>query len=312
MNAALVLGALVGCLLGAGLALIVHAAPLGWRPTLEQRIAPQMRTHRPPSSLLREEMTAGPWTSLIRILGPVVSLGTESLQRFQPGHEALRRRLEAAGSDASVSDYRAQQVICAVLGASLGVVLAVVLVSRAQAHPVLAVALVAMLTVCGVLARDSMLSTAVGRRRQRVLGEFPSIAELFALSVSAGESTPGALERIATTTRGELSREFARTLADIRAGSSLAHALHACGRRLQVPAVERFIDGVVVALERGTPLADVVRAQAQDVRELSKQELMEAAGRKEVHMLVPLVFGILPLTVVFAVFPGIALMDMGF
>ena len=63
--------------------------------------------------------------------------------------------------------------------------------------------------------------------------------------------------------------------------------------------------------ERGTPLADVVRAQAQDVRELSKRELMEAAGRKEVHMMVPLVFGILPLTVLFAVFPGIALLDIG-
>ena len=68
---------------------------------------------------------------------------------------------------------------------------------------------------------------------------------------------------------------------------------------------------VLVALERGTPLADVVRAQAQDVRELSKRELMETAGRKEVHMMVPLVFGILPLTVLFAVFPGIALLDIG-
>ena len=55
-----------------------------------------------------------------------------------------------------------------------------------------------------------------------------------------------------------------------------------------------------------------LRAQAQDVREMGRRELMEAAGRKEIQMMVPLVFGILPLTVIFAVFPGISLMRLGF
>ena len=76
--------------------------------------------------------------------------------------------------------------------------------------------------------------------------------------------------------------------------------------------IERFIGGVLIALDRGTPLADVLRAQAQDVREMGRRELMEAAGRKEIQMMVPLVFGILPLTVIFAVFPGISLMRLGF
>jgi tight adherence protein C len=39
---------------------------------------------------------------------------------------------------------------------------------------------------------------------------------------------------------------------------------------------------------------------------------MEAAGRKEIAMMVPLVFGVLPLTVIFAVFPGIAAINLGF
>ena len=74
----------------------------------------------------------------------------------------------------------------------------------------------------------------------------------------------------------------------------------------------RFVDGIVVAVERGTPLADVLRAQAQDVRDTAKRDLMEAAGKKEISMMVPLVFGVLPLTVVFAVFPGLAAINMGF
>jgi tight adherence protein C len=39
---------------------------------------------------------------------------------------------------------------------------------------------------------------------------------------------------------------------------------------------------------------------------------MEAAGRKEIGMMVPLVFGVLPLTVIFAVYPGIAALQLGF
>ena len=82
--------------------------------------------------------------------------------------------------------------------------------------------------------------------------------------------------------------------------------------RTDVVALGRFVDGIVVAIERGTPLADVLRAQAQDVRDHDKRVLMEIAGKKEIAMLVPVVFFILPLSVMFAVFPGLAVLDLGF
>ena len=67
-----------------------------------------------------------------------------------------------------------------------------------------------------------------------------------------------------------------------------------------------------MAIERGTPLAEVLRAQAQDVRDNAKRDLMEVAGKKEIAMLAPVVFFILPLTVIFAVFPGLSLMRLNF
>jgi tight adherence protein C len=51
-------------------------------------------------------------------------------------------------------------------------------------------------------------------------------------------------------------------------------------------------------------MAEVMRAQASDVRDLGRRELMESAGRKEIAMMVPVVFLVLPITVVFALFPG--------
>ena len=48
------------------------------------------------------------------------------------------------------------------------------------------------------------------------------------------------------------------------------------------------------------------------MRDNAKRELLEVAGKKEIAMLAPVVFLILPLTVVFAIFPGLSLMKLAF
>ena len=47
-------------------------------------------------------------------------------------------------------------------------------------------------------------------------------------------------------------------------------------------------------------------------RDDAKRELLELAGKKEVAMLVPLVFLILPITIVIAIFPGLFVLQLGF
>jgi tight adherence protein C len=144
-----------------------------------------------------------------------------------------------------------------------------------------------------------------------MMAEFPSLAELMALAVSAGESATGALDRVCRSSHGELAGEFALVLGETRSGKPLVEALQRFSSRTDLSALVRFVDGIIVAVERGTPLADVLRAQAQDVRDTAKRDLMESAGKKEIAMMVPLVFGVLPLTVIFAVFPGLAAISIG-
>jgi tight adherence protein C len=173
------------------------------------------------------------------------------------------------------------------------------------------VALVVVAGGCGYVACDQALTLRVRRREERLLAELPTIAELLALAVAAGESPPAALERVATTARGELAAEIRRMVAEVRAGAPVTTALTALADRSGLPPLSRFAEGVVVALERGTPLADVLRAQARDVREAGRRSLLEAGGRKEILMMVPVVFLVLPVTVVFAVFPSLATLRIG-
>ena len=138
-----------------------------------------------------------------------------------------------------------------------------------------------------------------------MLAEFPTVAELLALAVSAGEGAAGALDRVCRLSTGELSLELGACLADARAGASLPVALQGLADRTGLPSLARFVDGIVVAVERGTPLAEVLRAQAQDVREAGRRQVMEEGGRKEIAMMIPVVFLVLPVAVLFAVYPGV-------
>jgi tight adherence protein C len=205
----------------------------------------------------------------------------------------------------TIEQFRVEQVIWGLGGLLVGLFLAgLSAFRRSGPNPIGFVILAAVLMVAGVLARDRLLTIDVRRRESRMIAEFPTVAELLALAVGAGEGPTGALDRVTRRSTGELARELRRALADTRSGASIVAALERMAARTSLPALARFVDGMAIAVERGTPLAEVLRAQATDVREQGRRALLEAGGRKEIQMLVPVVFMVLPVTVVFALFPG--------
>jgi tight adherence protein C len=301
-----------GLLLGGGLWLLIVRLPFMRPTTFVERIGPQLKSHNLESRLLRTSpRNVTPFGPLERILRPVISDGIASLGKFNLGSSALNRRLVRSGSTKTAVDFRAEQLLWGIGGFVLAVGVVVFAGAAGRFNPLVAVVAVLGSAVGGFLLRDYLLGAQIRKRESRMMAEFPSIAELLALAVSAGESATGALDRVCRSARGELSKEFTRVLAETRAGKPLMDALQEFSSRTDLGPLVRFVDGMIVAVERGTPLADVLRAQAQDVRDTAKRELMESAGRKEIGMMVPLVFGVLPLTVVFAVFPGLAAISLG-
>lgn len=301
------LGALLGLTAALGLLLAVSRVPALRRPTLEDRLAPYLRdTPRPSVLLAAGAATVSPFPTLERLLAPTLRDLAARIDRVLGGAASVRRRLEQAGGTRSLEQFRTEQVVCGAAGLAAGTALLVLhQVTGAGPGTATGLVLAVALLLAGVVARDSLLSRQVTRRSQRLGAELPTVAELLALAVAAGEGPVGALERVVSLSDGQLAEELARALADARAGATLSSALQGVAARTAVPAVARFVDGLVVALERGTPLADVLRAQAVDAREAGRRSLLEAGGKKEIAMLVPVVFLILPVTVVFALFPGV-------
>lgn len=303
---------LCGIALGVGLWSLVSLTPAIGRPRLVSRVAPYLADVSENARAMQQRRSSSPLPVIGSLLAPLTDSARTLIGRVLGGDETIELRLRQSGSSASAGEFRSRQLAWAIGGLIAGVLLALALAPARTAPPVALAGIVAVCTIGGFLASDWMLQRKAAARLARIASELPTVLEFLTLSLSAGEGILDSIRRVSGRGRGELSAEFAHVVAQVAAGVPLTRALTELADGIRLPALTRCVEQVTGALERGTPLVETLRAQAQDAREAAKRELIEVAGRKEVGMLLPLVFLILPVTIVFAIFPGIFVLQLGF
>lgn len=297
-------GGLLGATTAAGLLLVAARVRTIRRPQLALRVLPYLRD-LPLLDYAGPRAAPASTSAAVGVFGPLLRSAADTVERVLGGATSVRRRLDRAGIDKTVHEFRIEQVVWGLVAFAATAAIALL---RMLTHPgavVLWLLACAIAFVAGILARDTHLTSQVRTRERKILAEFPTIAELLALAVAAGESPVMALDRVVRRSGGELSRELGHVLAAVRTGEPVSAAFDAMAATSGLAIVSRFAQGVAVAVERGTPLADVLHAQAADVRDAGRRELIETAARKEVVMMVPVVFLVLPVTVLFAFWPGV-------
>ncbi|XBH22331.1 type II secretion system F family protein [Jonesiaceae bacterium BS-20] len=305
------LGILLGLAFATGTLLIVRQ--LRARTiTLEQRLTPYLVVADQRARVLGENRAQTPLDVLGRIIAPWFTSLSSVLAKLGSTQAQVQRKLALAGRDTEVDRFRLEQIGWACSGLLVGLMIAVTLAMTRQSNGLLLGVVVGICALLGVFGSEYRLTVQIKTRTARLMMEFPTIAELLALAVSAGQSPLAALDRVARTAHGQLAGELAITLGQVRAGTPMQTALLDLGQRTEVPTIIRFADAIATAIERGTPLAAVLQAQAQDARDAGHRELMQIGGTKELQMLFPVVFLILPITVVFAAFPSVIAFNIGF
>jgi tight adherence protein C len=142
------------------------------------------------------------------------------------------------------------------------------------------------------------------KSREIIESEFPLVVELFAILLAGNKSPMSALAHISNRTSGEFALLLREAVGEIQHGANLSQALDLLSSRIQSPMVRRFCDSLMIAVERGSPLVEVVNRQVEEVRNQERARLLEAAGKAEIAMMIPVVFLILPISVLFALWPS--------
>ncbi|MGB3040461.1 MAG: type II secretion system F family protein [Candidatus Nanopelagicales bacterium] len=295
----LVLGLVIGSGLGLG-CLLVAAVTLN-RPRALDRVLPFVRSAAVESDYPDNRELMG---LVDQLREPLRRRALRALN-YVWGEASTTFRLEQAGLPADVERYRLEQLRWAAIGTAGAVIVGLLRIASGRPLP----AVVWLLGCCfgalfGAALRDQALSRAASSRRGRIDAQLPAVAELLAFTVAAGLAPASALHRVGARLHGELADELRRCTDEIAAGSAFADALEGVAVRSGSAGVRRFVDGIVVAMERGTPISDVLRAQAMDARDAGHRALREHVGRRESYAVVPVVFLILPVVVVIAVYPG--------
>ena len=156
-----------------------------------------------------------------------------------------------------------------------------------------------------LMVRARLRASGLKRRAETIAAELPMVIELLALAISAGESPASSLARVARASNGSIGKALGHAVDEMASGSSLVKALEAVKRIVADPRVDRCLDAIILGYERGTSLNEVLHAQALDAREQYRRSLIEQSAKSEIAMMVPVVFLIMPVTILFALFPSL-------
>jgi tight adherence protein C len=220
----------------------------------------------------------------------------------------VRARLEELGksSEKDYEAFRIKQYGYSASGAAISLIILFILSQKILFSTLTSFLIAAALYV--LIDRD--LTQSVKKHRELIEAEFPAIIEILTLAIAAGETPMNAMLRISDSAQGAMAQEFQIVVAGVRSGLPLSETLDAMGRRVKSVMIRRFVDALVTATLRGAPLVEVLSRHAIEARGNQRNRVMGAAGKAEISMMIPVVFLILPISILFALWPSLANLNL--
>jgi tight adherence protein C len=203
----------------------------------------------------------------------------------------LRDRLTAAGVGTSLTpaNFVLIRLFLIGVGALVGVIL-----GGEIGTPAVAVILGLALAVAGYVLPGTMLDRRARSRRDAIDDALPDALDLLAVTVEAGLGLYGAIARLVESSPGALADEFALCLAELRVGESSGGALKRLADRTGSREMRSMARAMIQGEELGLSLARTLRGLADDVRRRRQAIAEERASKAPVKMLVPAALFIFP------------------
>lgn len=126
---------------------------------------------------------------------------------------------------------------------------------------------------------DISLWSQASERQEKIEDELPDFLDVLAVTVSAGLSFRGALERVIERSDGPLTDEMRLTLRQMDVGQSRSEAFQDLRTRTRSESLESFITALLQSEELGAPLTDALNQIALDMRRVTAQRARQKAAK---------------------------------
>lgn len=133
--------------------------------------------------------------------------------------------------------------------------------------------------------------------------------DLLAVALISGQNPRAGIELISDYLPTYLREGIQKAVRENAFGKPLMIALNEMCESSETRALKPLINQMETALERGTPLAEVSRIFASDQRLKFRNLLTKQAAAKEITMLFPVVFVVLPSVLAVAMYPALTVLQ---
>jgi tight adherence protein C len=141
--------------------------------------------------------------------------------------------------------------------------------------------------------------------------ELVSILQMASIMISAGESPISSLTYIAERSEGVISEMIRSEFNNLETGGSLVKTLDYLAITSRSKQVKRLGNSIQVAIDRGSPILQVIQNQVNSINKEIHTQLLRKSGKSEIELLIPVVFLILPVSILFAIWPSLYGLNFG-
>lgn len=166
-----------------------------------------------------------------------------------------------------------------------------------------------LLILFGFAALKVALKRRLESQRRKLIEkinmELPQYLEMFHILISSGTSVLTALKILGENSRkSEVGLIIKSILNQVEAGSSIENSIDSIVVPIGSQQLRRFSDALILGMNRGSSMGQSIQNLIAETRNHSKILILERAGKAEIKLLIPVVFLILPLSVLFAIWPS--------
>ena len=168
-----------------------------------------------------------------------------------------------------------------------------------------------LLSVSDYAKQLSWLKQLIGKitgsyvKESEINEELVNILQMLSIMISAGESPMMALRYISQRSVGYIPTLINQSFSKYESGNNLTQTLEYIAAATGSSALRRLTNSIQIAIQRGTPILDVLNNQVQSLNKQINLALLKKSGKSEITLLIPVVFLILPVSISFAIWPSI-------